>query len=357
MFNPNRLTVARKRRKLTGKALAAEANVSPVTISRIEKGINEPDDSTIESFVRVLEFPAEFFFGEDIDELPKGAASFRSLTSMTAKERDAAISAGQIAYLIADWIADRFNLPLLDVPDLGYEGDPAAAARSLREYWGLGEKPIGSMVKLLESRGVMVFSLSESTKNVNAFSCWRDGVPFVFLNTFKTAESSRFDAAHELGHLVLHKNDGPCQGRGVEIEANAFAASFLMPSADVRARIPVAPSIERLISDKKRWRVSLRALGYRLHKLSILSDWQYRSFCIEVNRRFRPDEEPEGIERESSIVLRQVFSSLWADGVTKNHIAKDLGLPISEVEGLVFGLMGNQGVRPGVPSKPHLTVV
>ncbi|MEK2654790.1 ImmA/IrrE family metallo-endopeptidase [Pseudomonas aeruginosa] len=49
--------------------------------------------------------------------------------------------------------------------------------------------------------------MAEETSQVNAFSCWRRGVtPFVFLNTQKSAEASRFDAAHELGHLVLHRH-------------------------------------------------------------------------------------------------------------------------------------------------------
>jgi hypothetical protein len=45
--------------------------------------------------------------------------------------------------------------------------------------WALGEQPI-SMIKLLESKGVRVFSLAENTKTVDAFSCWRNDVPYVF---------------------------------------------------------------------------------------------------------------------------------------------------------------------------------
>lgn len=84
-----------------------------------------------------------------------------------------------------------------------------------------------------------MFSLVEETRSVDAFSVWRSNKPYIFLNTVKTAEHSRFDAAHELGHLVLHKHGGP-GGRAAEDEANRFASSFLMPSADVRARIPIA---------------------------------------------------------------------------------------------------------------------
>ena len=77
--------------------------------------------------------------------------------------------------------------------DLSYEFNPEVAAYLLRRFWGLGERPIGDMIGLLETHGVRVFSLSENTASVNAFSFWRDERPFVFLNNFKTAESSIFD--------------------------------------------------------------------------------------------------------------------------------------------------------------------
>ena len=206
MFNPSRLTLARKRRRLTGRELAELAGLTPVHVSRIEQGKAENlEKSTLEALPKALGFPSDFFFGGDIDLPNKDSASFRSLSAMTAKERDAALSAGAIAYLLSDWVEERFNLPEVDLLDLSHEREPDSAARSLRSYWGLGEKPISNVIKLLESKGVRVFSLSEDTKNVDAFSCWRNGVPYVFLNTFKTSERSRFDALHELGHLVLHR--------------------------------------------------------------------------------------------------------------------------------------------------------
>lgn len=85
---------------------------------------------------------------------------------------------------------------------------------------------------------------------VDAFSMWRQSTPFVFLNTKKSAEHSRFDAAHELGHLVLHRHGSP-QGREAEREANAFASAFLMPRASVLAYAPRMATIDHLIKLKK----------------------------------------------------------------------------------------------------------
>lgn len=339
-FNPSRLSLAKRRRRLTGKALAELTGLTPVTISRLETAHNEPEPETVDALAKALGFPRAFFFGDDIDGFEPDAASFRSLTAMSAKEREAAFAAGALAVLLADWVSERFNLPTPDLVDLSQERCPEAAARILRQHWALGEQPVGNLIKLLEAKGIRVFSLYEDTKNVDAFSCWRNDVPFVFLNTFKSSEHSRFDAAHELGHLVLHKHGGPQQGRDAEQEANRFASSFLMPSADVLAKIPRLPPIEQLIKAKKRWRVSLAALGYRLHKLGVMTDWQYRTFCIQLNKRGYRTNEPEPIEREESVIWRKVFSDLWSDKVTKAEVADALLLPLEELENLVFGLVG-----------------
>ncbi|WP_261371327.1 ImmA/IrrE family metallo-endopeptidase [Yersinia frederiksenii] len=61
------------------------------------------------------------------------------------------------------------------------------------------------MVHLIEPKGVKVFSLAENCVEVDAFSFWTNRKPFVLLNTIKTSERSRFDATHQLGHLVLHQ--------------------------------------------------------------------------------------------------------------------------------------------------------
>jgi len=362
MFTPSRLTIARKRRRLTSKGLAELAGLTNVTISRLENGKHDPEDETLKALAAALGFPKAFFEGEEIDELSRDAASFRSLAAMTAREQDAALAAGSLAYLFTDWVESRFNLPVPDLPDLSHERTPCASARELRQHWGLGEKPIGNMLRLLESKGVRVFSLSENTRNVDAFSCWRDAAPYVFLNTFKSPEHSRFDAAHELGHLVLHKHGGAARsgGKSAEIEANSFASSFLMPDADVVAKLPMVGTLCQLVQAKRRWGVSVAALAYRLHKLKILSDWQYRNFCIQLNKRGYRTEEPNGIDREESVIWRTVFGQLWSDRITKDHVAAELCIPPHELENLVFGLVtyptpGREDAEAS--GKPRLQIV
>ena len=338
--------------------LAEAINVSHVTISRLEHGHNEPEPETLEALARVLSFPKEFFTGADIDPVSKDAVSFRSMTAMTAKERDAAIAAGHIAYLVADWVAERFNLPEPDLIDASQERDPARAARWLRQHWGLGEKPIKHMIKLLEAKGVRVFSLAEDTRTLDAFSCWRGSIPYVFLNTAKSAEHSRFDAAHELAHLVMHRHGGPHQGKAAEFEAQLFAASFLMPQSDIEAKIPRALNLDQIKIAKQRWGVSTSALAYRMNKLGILSPWLYRGIVIEIGRRGYRTEEPNEMPREESIVWRTVLNDLWSSKISKNHIATELHIPVEELENLIFGLVlsKSKGAAPSGERPPLFLV-
>lgn len=346
MFNPTRLALARQRKKMTQKALAAVAGVSPITLSRWGTDACEPEADKVERVARALAYPLEFFYGNDVEQPNEFGVSFRSLSRMSAKEKDAALAAGALAFMFDDWVQLRFNLPVADLIDMSFEREPASAARSLRQHWGLGERPVGAIIKLLESKGVRVYSLSENTHNVDAFSCWRNKTPYIFLNTLKSAEHSRFDAAHELGHLVLHRHGGP-RGRGIEREANEFASSFLMPSADVEAQIPYVLSLDQIVKAKKRWGVSVAALAYRLHKLGRLTEWHYREFCIQLSRLGYRTAEPDGLPREQSVVWNKVLGNLWADRITKAHIAKDLGVPPEEIESILFGLVG--GPTEGQP--------
>ena len=134
MFNPDRLRIARKRRRMSSKQLAERTGLTAVTITRLEKFRNEPEPETVQALVKALDFPREFFFGPDIDELNKDAASFRSLTSMTAKEREAALAAGALAYMLSGVLARLlFNLRRHSFPP----GSPArtdAAADPVAPY-------------------------------------------------------------------------------------------------------------------------------------------------------------------------------------------------------------------------------
>ncbi|HEJ2194019.1 XRE family transcriptional regulator [Pseudomonas aeruginosa] len=382
MFNPQRFALARRRRGMKKRELATHIGVTERSVSGYESGTQEPEPGTLAKIAKTLRFPEAFFFGDDPEVPTPDVASFRSLSKMTAGLRDSALGAGAIALLLNDWIEQRFDLPEPDLPDLGSERAaltnfealdklelsssaqaPEAAAEMLRAHWGLGEQPVKNMIALLESKGVRVYSLAIDAKEVDAFSMWSGGRPFMFLNTFKSAERCRFDAAHELGHLVMHQHAHP-QGPDLEREANAFASAFLMPRASVLAMAPRSITIKSLIKYKKLWSVSVAALNYRLHSLGLSTEWTYRTLCIQIAQEGYRTEEPESIAHERSVILEKIFAALRADGVGKAGVAGELAISPEEINELTFGLMLNvlkgQSATPsdsGGKSGAHLRLV
>jgi len=358
IFNPLRLEIARKRRGLSHTALARLLGVQLRTITGWKSGV-VPGRAAMLALTEVLGFPEDFFFGPDLEMPSEDGVSFRALTRMTGQQKDMARAQGALALALAQWIEKKFELPSCQIPDLRNLGTtPESAADTLRRTWGLGELAIRNMVHLLESKGVRVFSLSIEAKEVDAFSTWSTGgSPVVFLNNFKTAERSRFDAAHELGHLVMHRHGRANRSKEQESQADAFASAFLMPSRSVVARVPRFTTMEVLISAKKIWGVALSAIVYRLRVLNLISEWHYKALCIEIGKLGYRTHEPDGIPRETSLIFPAILKDLYeSDGIGKAGIAKDLAFPASELESLWFGLTlgSTDGGRPRAtaPSEP-----
>jgi transcriptional regulator with XRE-family HTH domain len=167
MVSGERLRIARQRRRWSATKLAAVSGVTTVTISKIENG-HQPEADIVAKLADALGFPHRFFYLDSLEVLPTEIVSFRSLKKMSAAERDAALAAGSLGIALYEWIDSRFNLPKPNLIDLSKERTrPEIAARLLRQYWGLGDRPISNVLKLLESKGVRILSLSEHTANVD----------------------------------------------------------------------------------------------------------------------------------------------------------------------------------------------
>lgn len=357
MFNAERLTLARQRRGLKKTDLARMIGKVPRTITLYEKEASEPTDKTIDAIAQALDFPVEFFHQPLGNTVPMNGASFRALSRMTATQRDAALAVGTLGVALNEWIEERFELPEAGIPSDLQPGliDPEGAAALLRTRWGLGEAPIPNMLHLLEAHGVRVFSLAEECKEVDAYSFWIGDTPYICLATYKTAERAIFDAAHELGHLLMHRDHAAPRGRAEEREADEFASCFLMPKSDVLAETPRNPSLDDLVEHKHRWRVSTAALNYRLHQLGRTSDWHYRELCIQLSRIGR-NLELNPLPHETSQLLEKVFSVVRGEGTTRGEVASALHIYEADLDALTFGLTlkALEGGRQasGEPSTP-----
>lgn len=282
-FDGNRLQVARRLRRYTKVQLAEAVGVTSTAIAQYERGANRPSQAVANELALFLGLPREFFgAGRPVAELPAAAAHFRSLRSTTVAAREQALAFGELTLSVVDLISGYVDLPSLNLPaiDVPTELSPdfiASAAQAARRHWGCPTGPLPSVVDLLEANGVVTVRLPEDVDpKVSAFSTFTRTRPLVLLAQSREDRArSRFDAAHELGHLLLHPDSEP-GSKIVENQANAFASELLMPADQIRDELPRRIDWGAFHGLKQKWQVSLRALVYRSHSLGVMSEASYR---------------------------------------------------------------------------------
>lgn len=286
LFEPDRLRMARELREWTQADLAARLDVSPAAISQFESGSTRPAAATISSLAEVLDVPPGFLGMAMIDT---HEGFFRSLRRTSVQHRRKARAFAHVAHDLAVESSEPLpplNLPQLPLVDLDAEDRLIEdAAAHLRNIWGLPRGPVLDVVATLERHGILVIRLPLDTADVDAFSLPFEDRPVVVLGTDKNDKArSRFDAAHELGHLVLHGRQ--VWGlKEIEQQAHTFAAAFLMPASDIQDELPRTTDWATLFRLKEKWQVSLAALLRRALTLGRMTDGQYLSVMKAVSAR------------------------------------------------------------------------
>lgn len=292
-FDPARLAIARELAGLTKTELAGLVDKTPSALSQFESGRARPDSQTLRRISLAVGMPLTFFSRRRVTApVPIDACHFRSLRSATQKDRRRLLAIATLLCELVEQLEDEFELPQDAVsPVIGAPRDENGIeqlAEQVRRAWGLGLGPIKNMVRLLEAKGVIVSPIVDGCEEVDAFSLWHAHRPLIFLVLDKHSPSrSRFDAAHELGHLVMHVDVMPAS-QEVERQANRFASAFLMPQAQFKRECPPRLNWNQLEELKLRWGVSLAALVRRGRDVGVFSEATYRRACVQLNQRFNP---------------------------------------------------------------------
>jgi Zn-dependent peptidase ImmA (M78 family)/transcriptional regulator with XRE-family HTH domain len=276
-FQPGRLRLARELTNTSQADLKQATRLSAAAISQFESGATKPSTRVVDQLSEALDTPADFFYRPMTDT---HEGFFRSLrrTSVTDRRR-----ARAFAHLVHDLAVNDTSGALadLDVPNIpvtDLDAGPevaASAAREVRRIWRLPAGPVNNVVRTLEDHGIVVIRLPLDTADVDAFSLPFDDRPVVVLGSDKNDRArSRFDTAHELGHLVMHGQQ-VWGVKEVEQQAHAFAAEFLMPADDIREQLPARADWPTLFKLKQHWQVSLAALLMRAKTLKRMDDAAY----------------------------------------------------------------------------------
>jgi len=270
-FAPARLTMARELAGLRKRELADRIDRTPAAVSQYELGQSRPSAATLTRCADALSVPVTFFsVGRPQLRLDTAHAHFRSLRATTAVQRQQALAHVELLWEITDQLDQVIELPPVDLGlPLGIpHGD---VARTVRKAWDLPTGPVVHLVRNLEARGVVITRIvSLSSDGIDAFSA-DPGRPIIALSDKGNPMRRRFSVAHELGHLLLHPDPAPGSPQH-ERQANAFAAEFLMPAAEIRPLLPTPVDVPRLKEIADGYGVSVAALAYRGKDLGVYGD-------------------------------------------------------------------------------------
>ncbi len=346
-FDGARLALARRLARLPRAQLARDLDLSPAAITQFERGTSRPTAPVAAALALRLGVPEDFFqHGRPTPGLTETSAHFRSLRATPALSRDQALAFAELALDVVAAVEQYVDLPPVDLPDVGDAGpgavrsELAAAADRTRAAWGVPAGPIGHVVRLLEAHGVVVLSLPTQVgprdldPGVDAFSTVASARPLVLLSPLKNDKArSRFDAAHELGHLLLHHDIDP-GNKIVENQAQSFAAEFLMPAELIVDDLPRRLDWEQLHLAKRRWGVSLKALVYRARTLGVLSETAVRRANIILAHQGNPEAGPLGPPERPTLLGRAV-DLLEANGTPLDDLASAARLPRAQVADVI----------------------
>ncbi|WP_146363864.1 XRE family transcriptional regulator [Arthrobacter yangruifuii] len=337
-FDGSRLTLARNLAGWRKSALANAITMSPAAVSSWETGEKRPSPAAVAQLALALQIDPGFFSTRPgTPTASQTVPHFRSLRSTTQIVRDQADAYGRLAVDVASALELRVefpspNIPTFHVDETTMEGDdPERAARYVRREWKLPDGPIRNMVRLLENNGVLVVFSPEQAATVDAYSFSTATRSAVVLNPVKQDYyRQRFDAAHELGHLVMHGDSEP-GGRIVEEQANRFASEFLAPADEIREQLPTvlnAAAWRTFGRLKEEWRISLQSLLFRSRQLGRLSDVSYRNAMMTVSARGWRRAEPGLVSAiETPSLLPRAIELLKDEGIDEATLIRECGVP------------------------------
>ncbi|MCB2100784.1 MAG: ImmA/IrrE family metallo-endopeptidase [Rhodobacterales bacterium] len=350
-FRAERLVEARDSRGLTQVALAELINRTSSSISRWEGGGQLPEPEAMEALARALNVPIAFFLRPLPDHGP-APMFFRSMASTTQSVRKRTQARMRWAQDIALSLQELVDLPEVNVPRLDVtdhreirDEDVERMANECRAAWELGAGPIADVLLVLENAGIVVVKEEVGTVTMDGLSNWSaaDNRPYVLIARDKdTCVRSRMDAAHELGHLVLHHSLKPktlnnsADFKEIERQAFDFAGAFLMPAESFSAEI-WSPSLNAFVALKERWRASVGAMIMRCAKLYMLSEehqrrlWKYYS-----SRGWRKSEplDDEFVPEHPRLLSRSVRLLIEEKVRIREELLSDFRLHGPDVEAL-----------------------
>ena len=349
-FQPDRLVQVLAARRLSQTQLATMVGVSPATISKWRSGQQAPESEALERLASVVNVTPEWFTRPMLPDMSKPL--FRSNASAHATARAMLETRIHWANELVTKLTEFVDLPVLKLPSRDFKNideigdeDIEDAANECRALWNLGTKEIPDLVLAAESNGIIVVREETGIAQIEGLSAWSEtlGVPFVLLSSDKgNAFRSRFDLAHEIGHLILHRYVGneleAERYKLKEAQAHKFAGALLLPAETFAEEVKTPVTLDSLLLTKQRYGISVAASIMRLYALNIITEEEKQNLYKRRSARWGVKSEPgdDYREPENPRLLKRTIELLASSGIISvEGLAAFSGLSAIDVEMMV----------------------
>lgn len=356
-----RLSDARRARRLTQQEAAEALDVARTTITAMEQGVRRPRASELVTLARL--------YGRQVGDLvrpvpndqpPGFIVQFRGARgpSDTIEEHEQEADTQRFEDFCR-WYVELENLvgaPLprrhpdpYDITATPSERAAEAVAISERNRLGLGDGPVGDVWSILETDvGLRIFVMEMTNSRIAGMFVYSDNYGgCIAVNAKHPEEKRRWSVAHEYGHFLTDRYTPEIsvlrKHRRVPVSerfADAFARFFLMPASglvrrfDAMRRAKDAPlTATDVLVLSHTYKVSFQAMMWRLEELKLLpgGTWETleaRGFKVGKVQNFLgvPAARPERslLSHRYELLAAQAYANgLLSEGQLAQRLATD----------------------------------
>ena len=339
-FNGAKLKEAREARGITITGLSDLLGVSRQSITQYEKDEQNPKMEILEKISLILNLPKHFFLAPSEEE-ENNLIFYRSLSRTNQMERKSTEQKLKWFREIINYLQNYFEFISPNIPEFDVSSnirnithkEIELISQEARKFFNIGNGAISNLATLLENNGIIINRGEFNSNSIDAFSVWtKNSIPIIVQSSDKEcAVRSRFDLAHELGHLIMHRKINEkvfsMNLKYIENQADYFAGAFMMP-ADSFTKDFYYPTLDVFTSLKEKWKMSIASMIIRTRDLNILNEIQVQRMWINYSRKGMKGKEPldDIIEPEEPQFIKRCFEILINKDI-QNRYDMELNLP------------------------------
>ena len=340
---------------LTQEELADKAGITRIAYNNIENGKSSPRTSNLYNIAKALDRKLQDLL-EPIPEIAE--VRFRCRKCGTKKQkaaREKILSDVKVwlnnfcrlEEIMGDKKTFDFSLSAKDA------ANPIKAAVKAREFFGLDDKsPINDMCGLVESAGIRLYFFDSELDKLFGLSLIHENkYPAIAVNINKDINIERriFTVAHELGHLLMHKESFDVneseEVKAQEEAADLFAGHFLMPDGAYEMKWDENKGlhwVDNILEIKRYFRVSYRTVIRRMLDKKEVNEKVYTNFAQLFKYKYKHDlkEHYEPFKLENVDFLEVRLNRLVREAIEKELISVSRA---AEILGISLGNMLERG--------------